>query len=115
MHHDVQDHGRLYGGMLMLRLLARKYEFKDDTEREPLAHIMSTAFPPLLAIFQVRLPALTARTPQVANLSRSPGHGQFWGEARCQPAHGLGDRACRSCGANSQLISDLLAGPCRGF
>lgn len=37
----------------MLRLLARKYEFKDDTEREPLAHIVSTAFPPLLAIFQV--------------------------------------------------------------
>lgn len=40
--------------MLMLRLLTRKYEFKDDTEREPLAQVAATAFPALLAIFQVR-------------------------------------------------------------
>jgi hypothetical protein len=50
----AQDHGQLYGGMLMLRLLTRKYEFKDESEREPLAQIVSVAFPPLLAIFQVR-------------------------------------------------------------
>lgn len=52
---DAQDHGRLYGGMLMLRLLTRKYEFKDDTEREPLAQVVAAAFPPLLAVFQVGL------------------------------------------------------------
>ena len=37
----------------MLRLLTRKYEFKDEDEREPLAQIVSVTFPPLLAIFQV--------------------------------------------------------------
>jgi hypothetical protein len=40
----------------MLRLLTRKYEFKDEDEREPLAQIVSVTFPPLLAIFQVRQP-----------------------------------------------------------
>ncbi len=53
--HPMQEQQRLYGGLLMVRLLARKYEFKDDDEREPLAHIVSATFPALLAIFQVVL------------------------------------------------------------
>ena len=38
----------------MLRLLTRKYEFKDEDERDPLAQIVSVTFPHLLAIFQAR-------------------------------------------------------------
>lgn len=26
----VQDHARMYGGLLVLRVLTRKYEFRDD-------------------------------------------------------------------------------------
>lgn len=55
--HSMQEQQRLYGGLLMVRLLARKYEFKDDDEREPLAHIVSATFPALLAIFQVGVAA----------------------------------------------------------
>ena len=52
----AQEHARLYGGLLLLRLLSRKYEFKDEDEREPLAHLVSATFPPLLSIFQVGSP-----------------------------------------------------------
>ena len=69
----AQDHGQLYGGMLMLRLLTRKYEFKDESEREPLAQIVSVAFPPLLAIFQV--PQHQAHAPEQYAVCSSTGFG----------------------------------------
>ena len=49
----AQDHGRLYGALFALRILARKYEFKDEEDRAPLAGIVNGAFPVLLQLFQV--------------------------------------------------------------
>ena len=53
----VQDHGRLYGALYALRILARKYEFKDEEDRAPLTGIVNSTFPALLQLFQV--PAAT--------------------------------------------------------
>ena len=52
-----QDHAHVYGGLLALRVLARKYEFKQTEQRDVLASIVNATFPQLLVIFQVR-PAL---------------------------------------------------------
>ena len=49
----TQDHGRLYGALFALRILARKYEFKDEEDRAPLTGIVNGAFPVLLQLFQV--------------------------------------------------------------
>ena len=49
----VQDHGRLYGALYALRILARKYEFKDEEDRAPLTGIVNGTFPALLQLFQV--------------------------------------------------------------
>ena len=49
----VQDHGRLYGALYALRILARKYEFKDEEDRAPLTGIVNSTFPALLQLFQV--------------------------------------------------------------
>jgi hypothetical protein len=88
----AQDHGQLYGGMLMLRLLTRKYEFKDEDEREPLAQIVSVAFPPLLAIFQVH----AARTSEM--LCKMPctllGASNA---ANCLVLHTAVSQCCRAC------------------
>ena len=51
--HMTQDHGRLYGALFALRILARKYEFKDEEDRAPLTGIVNGAFPVLLQLFQV--------------------------------------------------------------
>lgn len=48
----MQDHGRLYGALFALRILARKYEFKDEEDRAPLTGIVNGAFPVLLQLFQ---------------------------------------------------------------
>lgn len=45
---------RVGGGLSALRLVARKYEFRDEEERQPLLDIVQAAFPTLLQIFQVR-------------------------------------------------------------
>ena len=37
----------------MLRILARKYEFKDEEERGALVPVINTTFPALLTILQV--------------------------------------------------------------
>ncbi|GIL84239.1 hypothetical protein Vretimale_15865 [Volvox reticuliferus] len=54
---SAQDQARVYGGLLALRLLARKYEFRDEEERAPLEGIITTAFPLLLHIFRQLLAA----------------------------------------------------------
>jgi len=51
----MQDHGRLYGAVFALRILARKYEFKDEEDRGPLTGIVNSTFPVLLQLFQVGL------------------------------------------------------------
>lgn len=50
----MQDHGRLYGALSALRILARKYEFKDEEDRGPLTGLVNSTFPVLLQLFQVR-------------------------------------------------------------
>uniref|UniRef100_A0A1D2AD30 Importin N-terminal domain-containing protein n=1 Tax=Auxenochlorella protothecoides TaxID=3075 RepID=A0A1D2AD30_AUXPR len=47
-----QDQARLDGALSMLRLIARKYEFKDDVDRLPLVQMVQATFPLLLPIFQ---------------------------------------------------------------
>jgi hypothetical protein len=49
----MQEQARLYGGLYALRILTRKYEFRDDEERVPLGSIVDSTFPGLLRIFQV--------------------------------------------------------------
>ncbi len=46
---------QVWGALYVLRVLTRKYEFKDEDERAPLAPVVNAAFPPLLAMLQVRL------------------------------------------------------------
>lgn len=52
-----QDQTRVHGGLVALRLLARKYEFRDEEERAPLDGIIGTTFPLLLHIFRQLLAA----------------------------------------------------------
>ena len=47
----LQDEARVYGGLLMLRLMTRKYEFADEEKRGPLAQLINTMFPVLLQLF----------------------------------------------------------------
>ena len=44
---------QVWGALYVLRVLTRKYEFKDEDERAPLAPVVTAAFPPLLAMLQV--------------------------------------------------------------
>lgn len=50
----LQEQQRLYGALFALRILARKYEFKDEEERAPLGTLVEATFPILLRILQVR-------------------------------------------------------------
>lgn len=50
----LQDQQRIGGALYVLRLLARKYEFRDEEDRGPLDAIVTTTFPVLLPIFKVR-------------------------------------------------------------
>ncbi len=52
-----QDQTRVHGGLVALRLLARKYEFRDEEERAPLDGIIGSTFPLLLHIFRQLLAA----------------------------------------------------------
>ena len=61
----VQEEPRLLGGLYALRILARKYEFRDDDDRLPLNDIVNNTFPVLLHIFQQML-ASQAPPAQVA-------------------------------------------------
>lgn len=50
-----QDQGRVYGALYALRILTRKYEFKDEEERKPVYQIIETTFPTLLTILNYLL------------------------------------------------------------
>ena len=51
----VQDHSRIYGCLFALRILARKYEFRDSGERVPLEQVVEATFPAVLQLVQVPL------------------------------------------------------------
>ena len=51
----MQEQQRLYGALYALRLMTRKYEFRDAEDRIPLENIVQTTFPTLLQVFQVLL------------------------------------------------------------
>ncbi|XP_022761680.1 importin beta-like SAD2 isoform X2 [Durio zibethinus] len=59
--HNLQDQ-QVYGALFVLRILARKYEFKSEEERTPVHRIVEETFPHLLNIFnrlvQIEKPAL---------------------------------------------------------
>eukprot|EP00878_Enallax_costatus_P038160 GHUV01043324.1.p1 GENE.GHUV01043324.1~~GHUV01043324.1.p1 ORF type:complete len:672 (+),score=261.35 GHUV01043324.1:958-2973(+) len=65
----TQDHGRMYGGLLVLRVLTRKYEFRDDEERAPLGPIINASFPVLLSLMQ-QLSADTSSSQQIAEFMK---------------------------------------------
>ena len=54
----------MWGALYVLRVLTRKYEFKDEEERAPLAPVVTAAFPPLLAMLQVRAKRATTERRQ---------------------------------------------------
>lgn len=60
-----QDPLRVHGGLYALRILARKYEFRDESERAPMTELVNTALPLLLQIFNQLLTA-PQQTPEVA-------------------------------------------------
>lgn len=51
-HLTSRDEVRVHGGLMALRLMARKYEFRDEEERAPLVLIVDTNFPALLTILR---------------------------------------------------------------
>jgi hypothetical protein len=59
--------GRVYGALFVLRFLARKYEYKDGTQRQVLHALVRDTFPSLLRIVQGLL-ALNSTAPDVAEL-----------------------------------------------
>ncbi|XP_020408170.1 importin beta-like SAD2 isoform X2 [Zea mays] len=49
--HNLDLQNQIFGALYVLRVLARKYEFKSEDERIPLFHIVEETFPRLLSIF----------------------------------------------------------------
>jgi hypothetical protein len=41
----LQEEARVHGGLYALRIVARKYEFRDEEERAPMNEIINTCFP----------------------------------------------------------------------
>ncbi|KAG9152610.1 hypothetical protein Leryth_025981 [Lithospermum erythrorhizon] len=48
--HNLQDQ-QVFGALFVLRILARKYEFKSDEERIPISFVIEETFPHLLNMF----------------------------------------------------------------
>ncbi|KAE8673868.1 Importin beta-like SAD2 [Hibiscus syriacus] len=64
--HNLQDQ-QVYGTLFVLRILARKYEFKSEDERTPVHHIAEETFPLLLNIFN-KLVQIDKPSLEVADL-----------------------------------------------
>ncbi|KAE8670295.1 Importin beta-like SAD2-like protein [Hibiscus syriacus] len=64
--HNLQDQ-QVYGALFVLRILARKYEFKSEEERTPVHRIVEETFPHLLNIFS-RLVQIDKPVLEVADL-----------------------------------------------
>jgi hypothetical protein len=56
-HLSGGDPAGVAGALRVLRVLTRKFEFKDEDERGPLAAVVEATFPLVLPIFQVPVPA----------------------------------------------------------
>ncbi|XP_043705839.1 importin beta-like SAD2 [Telopea speciosissima] len=65
--HNLQQDQQIYGALFVLRILARKYEFKLDEERTPVYLIVEETFPHLLNIFN-RLVHISNPSLEVADL-----------------------------------------------
>ncbi|XP_042514589.1 importin beta-like SAD2 [Macadamia integrifolia] len=65
--HNLQQDQQVYGALFVLRILARKYEFKSDEERTPVNLIAEETFPHLLNIFN-RLVQIQNPSLEVADL-----------------------------------------------
>ncbi|KAG9136185.1 hypothetical protein Leryth_003793 [Lithospermum erythrorhizon] len=57
----------VYGALFVLRILARKYEFKSDEERTPISHVVEETFPCLLNIIN-HLIQITNPSIEIADL-----------------------------------------------
>ncbi|GBG85770.1 hypothetical protein CBR_g40497 [Chara braunii] len=64
-----QDTQRIHGALFALRILARKFEFKDDEERVPIQKIIETTFPVILPIFTYLL-SLQDSSVEIADLMK---------------------------------------------
>ncbi|XP_022722400.1 importin beta-like SAD2 [Durio zibethinus] len=64
--HNLQDQ-QVYGALFVLRILARKYEFKSEEERTPVHRIVEETFPHLFNIFN-RLVQIEKPAVEVADL-----------------------------------------------
>eukprot|EP00873_Tetraselmis_striata_P029005 jgi/Tetstr1/449269/TSEL_036472.t1 len=62
-----QEQPRMHGALYAMRILARKYEFKDEVERAPIVPVIENSFPTMLHIFQAIL-AEPSRTVEMADL-----------------------------------------------
>ncbi len=51
----MQEEARVQGGLYALRILVRKYEFRDEEDRATVNDIVKLSFPILLHIFQQML------------------------------------------------------------
>lgn len=59
------DQTRVQSALLALRIIARKYEFKDEEEREPMNAVVATFLPSLLALLK-HLMAIPSPTLEIA-------------------------------------------------
>lgn len=66
---SAQDNNgsHLFAALLILRLVARKYEYKDDYERKPLDELVTSSFPRLCQIFK-ELVESQDKSPHTAQL-----------------------------------------------
>lgn len=69
-HLTSGDELRVHGGLMALRFLTRKYEFRDEEERGPLNQIINTTFPALLPI----LHGVLANPAAGAAIGLTPAH-----------------------------------------
>ncbi|MEW5303971.1 MAG: hypothetical protein WDW36_006614 [Sanguina aurantia] len=65
-----QEHRRMSGALLALRIVARKYEYKDEDERGELAPVLVLTFPVLLHVFKQLLaaPPASSEVPELVKL-----------------------------------------------
>ena len=61
------DQALISGALRTLRIVVRKYEFRDESERAPLIAAVEGSFPSVLAVFQTLL-ANTSTSPDLAEL-----------------------------------------------
>lgn len=61
------DQALISGALRTLRIIARKYEFRDESDRAPLVAVINTTFPAVLTVFQSLL-ANPSPSPDLAEL-----------------------------------------------